>query len=127
VGTNLKEDDSVTSAAADDHEFIEFWSLYPKRNGKKLGKAKTYAKWTRLKLPQRAAAIAGVRHYRAACEGGATLAKDPERWVRDHCWEDWQEPAELPARRGVTAELERARSEAIAAQFLHRDQEGEQA
>lgn len=74
--------------------FDDFWPSYPKRNGKRLGKPKAFERWKRLSPDDRRAALVGARFYAAACDRGLNIAKDPERWVRDRCWEDWQEPAE---------------------------------
>lgn len=73
--------------------FDEFWDAYPRRDGKKLEKAKAVAVWKRLTKPKRAKAMAGVVHYAKACNTGLTKAKDAFRWLRDGCWVDWQEPA----------------------------------
>jgi hypothetical protein len=88
----------ATDADADRFE-THWWPTYPARNGKKLGKAKTLARWRKLSLDDQRAALRGARHYAAACEQGLTIAKDPERWLRDRCWLDWQEPA-TPDQRG---------------------------
>lgn len=69
--------------------FEEFWSVYPARNGKKLGKAKAVAVWAKLSLDEHRAAWRGARHYAASGQ----LAKDAHRWLRDRCWEEWQTPA----------------------------------
>lgn len=73
--------------------FDAFWDLYPKRHAKKIGKRQTESRWNKLSEDDRAAAMVGVRHYRAACDQNLTLAKDPERFLRGRVWEDWQEPA----------------------------------
>lgn len=70
--------------------FDPFWSAYPARNGKRLGKAKAAVKWDKLNQRERADAMVGVRNYAAACARGR-LPKDAERWLRDRCWEEWQE------------------------------------
>jgi hypothetical protein len=87
------------SGTLPDHEFDTFWTAYPRRNGKRLGRSITETRWRRLSADDRAAALVGVVHYAAACDSGMTLAKDPERWLRGRCWEDWQEPAVPEGRR----------------------------
>lgn len=77
-----------------------FWPTYPKRNGKRLGKAKSLQLWLRLDVPDQRAAVMGARNYASACSD-MTIAKDPERWLRDRCWEDWQTPAVPDQRRPV--------------------------
>ena len=69
--------------------FNRFWEVYPKRDGKKLGKAaalKTFIKEPKKHWP---AIMIGVTNYRASGQ----LPKDSFRWLRDRCWEEWQTPA----------------------------------
>jgi hypothetical protein len=74
--------------------FEDFWNAYPKRNGKRLGRGKCEIIWRRLSLDDRRAAWRGAKHYDAAVVSGLQLsAKDAERWLRDHLWTDWQDPA----------------------------------
>jgi hypothetical protein len=82
----------------DDSEFEQvFWTTYPARRGKRLGKAKALAIWHRLTENQRQLALRGAVHYRTECDSG-TLAKDAFRWLRDSEWVDWQEaPVIVPA------------------------------
>lgn len=85
--------------------FPEFWSVYPKRNGKRLHRAKCEALWKDIKDIQiRRAAYRGALNYGEAVEQGCTIARDPDRWLRDKDWTDWQEPAQRdrPPDRGVT-------------------------
>lgn len=73
--------------------FQDFWDAYPKRNGRRLGRAKCEVRWKKLDLDTRRAAWRGARHYCADVDAGLQIAKDPERWLRDRCWEEWQEPS----------------------------------
>lgn len=82
---------SITDRAHPDYGFDRFWSAYPERNGKRVGKAKALDRWRKLDYDTKAAAFAGVRHYRTACDADLTIAKDAERWLRGRCWEDWQD------------------------------------
>ena len=97
-----REEELTTSApsALDDplRGFDKFWTAYPARNGKRLGKTKAADRWRPLDLEQRRAAYRGARNYALACDGDLTIAKDAERWLRDHCWTDWQEPAVAASR-----------------------------
>lgn len=103
-------------------QFEHFWTAYPKRDGKRLGKAKSLERWRRLSIDDRRAARRGALNLASAVEAGGRFGiKDPERFLRDRCWEDWQEPAELdrPAvrpvePRGFDAIREAARERGIA-------------
>lgn len=76
-----------------DLSFTAWWEAYPRRNGKRLGRAQTLAAWKRMKPPERALAEVGVQNYAVAVADDLTIAKDPHRWLRGRCWEDWLEPA----------------------------------
>ncbi len=74
--------------------FDKFWGTYPERNGKRLGRRLCEARWKKLSLAEKRTAFKGAANYGKAVEGDLTIAKDPDRWLRDRCWEDWQEPAD---------------------------------
>ena len=76
-----------------DEEFEKFWKAYPRRNGKRIGKAKAAAVWKRMANTKRQRAHVAVAHYRKACDQGLTIAADAHRWLRDETFEDWQTPA----------------------------------
>lgn len=90
----------VPVVVADDFE--PWWDTYPKRNGKRVGRSVCEGLWAKLAPDDRTAAAVGARHYRAACDAGLTLAKDPERFLKHRVWLDWQEPA-VPEQRGKAA------------------------
>ena len=79
--------------------FAEFWSVYPKRNGRRLGRGKCEDRWRRLSIADRRAAWRGAVNYGAEVDADRTIAKDPDRWLRDRCWQDWQERVVVPAKR----------------------------
>lgn len=90
--------------------FEKWWNAYPKRDGKRVGRGKCLALWLKLTPREHEAAWVGVNHYARS----GWRPKDPERWLRDRLWEDWQEPAQrdgpaaaagaAPARVGYTAQ-----------------------
>jgi hypothetical protein len=73
--------------------FDAFWDVYPRRNGKRLGRRLCEGLWARLPLADRRGAWRGARYYADAVGADLTIAKDPERFLRHRAWEDWQEPA----------------------------------
>ena len=110
--------ESVPSAEDTTADFEAFWQSYPKRNGKRLGRRVTLERWRRLSAGEREDVAVGAEYYADAVARDLTIAKDPERWLRGRCWEDWLEPAESDRTRGPsTAD--------IAAEFAHRDREGD--
>ena len=75
--------------------FELFWQQYPKRNGKKIGKANSLIEWRKLSIGERRRAYLGAKHIAVA----DTLPKDPERFLRKakggkggFPFDDWQEP-----------------------------------
>lgn len=78
--------------------FALFWSVYPERYGKKIGKAAALIHWKKLSPDDRAAATLGAKNLAAAVAAELTLPKDPERFLRGRVWEDWQTPAKGGAR-----------------------------
>lgn len=96
-----------------DRGFDVFWAAYPRRNGKKLGKAKARTKWRALSYESKRAAYAAVLNYAAAVEAGSTIARDAERFLTSKWWEDWLDgPGDTPAaRRGSAAQVKSAAQE----------------
>ena len=92
-GEEKEEEKTPNPKPVDDEDFRTFWEIYPKRDGKRLGKANTARQFSRLTQQARADILVAAKHYRDACAGGLTKAKDPERFVRDDVWGDWMEPA----------------------------------
>lgn len=80
---------SAASGPEPDDDFEYFWQQYPKRDGKRVGKAEAHAVWKRMTEAERDKAFCGVHHY---AESG-WKPKDAVRWLRAKAWEDWQEPA----------------------------------
>lgn len=96
-----------------DRGFDVFWEAYPRRNGKKLGKAKARTKWRALSYENKRAAYAAVKNYAAAIEAGATIARDAERFLTSKWWEDWLDgPGDRPAaKRGSPDQVKSAAQE----------------
>jgi hypothetical protein len=81
--------------------FDHFWRVYPRRNGRIIGRALCEKRWVKLTLDERRAAYRGAQAYRADVDAGKTIAKDPDRWLRDRIWTDWLDDPEQPEA-GVT-------------------------
>lgn len=74
--------------------FERFWSVYPPRDGKRLGKAKAEGYWSKMTEAEHDEAIIGAGHLAAAIAAGGKFGPpDAERWLRDRRWTEWQEPA----------------------------------
>lgn len=74
--------------------FDDFWKIYPKRNGRKVGKTVARSKWSRMSLDKRRLAYTAACRYARAVEAGETIAKDPERFLANGFWLDWLEEKE---------------------------------
>lgn len=84
----------VTTIVSNQMSFTDFWNCYPRRNGKRLNKPQALSYWKKIKSTELEKVMTGTRFYAESVENGSTLsAKDPDRWLRDRKWEDWQEPA----------------------------------
>ena len=87
--TNSREPKPSENADDPLRGFDIFWTAYPKRNGRRIGKAQVLRRWAKMPLDAKRAAYRGAVNYATAVDSGQTLAKDPDRWLRDHCWDDW--------------------------------------
>lgn len=90
LATEMSREDSREDA--DDVGFEEAWERYPRRNGKRVGKQAARDKWRKLTLDERRTCWAAIGHYRQACDGGVTIAKDMQRFLQAGYWRDWIEP-----------------------------------
>lgn len=98
---DASKESKVEREQLNDTAFDRFWEQYPTRNGKKLGKANAKRQWDRLGYIAKQENLRAVVNYAAS----GVLPKDPERWLRDHCYLDWLEPAtpESPRQRSRSA------------------------
>ena len=73
--------------------FTEFWSVYPTRNGRKVGKNKALGIFKGLTEDEQRQAVEAAENYAAATRAGGPYARDPERFLRDRFWCDYLSPA----------------------------------
>jgi len=78
-----KEKDNIIQV-----KFIEFWKIYPKRNGKKVGKQSALENFKKLPIKELDRVIRNAGHYGIDND----YAKDPERFLKKNFWQDWDEP-----------------------------------
>ena len=71
-------------------EFEEFWTAYPKRDGRKRGKQATYDLWKKLPAKDRLEIVKAARNY-----ANEEFIRDPERFVKKGFWRDFLEPADV--------------------------------
>lgn len=87
---------SQRTDACTPERFEKFWSAYPARHGKKLGKGPTRERFEKLTYDEQRAAWIGAKNLAVSIAAGGTFGPpDPDRWLRDRRWEDWEEPAEV--------------------------------
>lgn len=77
------------STDADD-SFNAFWSLYPTRNGKKVGKQQAKKMFDRIKDKDQI--LVATKHYAVSQQVQRGYGKDPVRFLKDSYWQDWLEP-----------------------------------
>lgn len=88
----------------EDAEFERFWTLYPKRDGKRLYKDEARSIWRKFPQSERDRAMRNVVHYAASGQ----RAKDPMRWLRPlrsgstPVFHEWDEPAAVEQQLGKT-------------------------
>jgi hypothetical protein len=68
--------------------FEQFWTVYPTRNGKKVGKKSAKEKFKKLPVEDLPRVIRNAENYGINNE----FAKDPERFLKNDFWKDWDEP-----------------------------------
>ena len=76
--------------------FEEFWSQYPKRNGKRIGRKDAYSKYktiVRGSESRRAEVLLATRCYSRDC---GDLPKDAHRWLSQDRWREWIPKPEPP-------------------------------
>lgn len=88
-----KKKETNKESWADDFHFDDFWTAYPTRKGKRLGKKQSMEFWKKMSDEQRQAAIVGVKHYGEWCRRTDTYPKDPIRFLRDETYLEFAEPA----------------------------------
>lgn len=85
---NIKKDKKEKNKEIYDQKFDLFWSIYPKRNGKIVGKKITKEIFNKLKIEDLDRVIKNAENY-----GIENLfAKDPQRFLQNDFWKDWDEP-----------------------------------
>lgn len=81
---------SAADVAASTKRFEEhFWPVYPRRNGRRVGKRAALQAWQRLSIDDQREVVHAARAYASACAGGETIPRDPERFFRSRYWEEW--------------------------------------
>lgn len=68
--------------------FEEFWKQYPRRKGKRLGKAAARRYWAKLADVDREAALSGLKLY---SEAKGQFPEDAERYLKHRRWEGLDE------------------------------------
>ena len=93
--------------------FSEFWDAYPRREGRKVGKAQALAQWQKLTHTDQRQALIAVRHYAAERGGPGQLSpEDAQRWLRHETWRafvDPPEPSETTNSQSIAARIAAAR------------------
>ena len=71
-----------------DEKFEEFWKIYPTRNGKKVGRKTSRDLFFKQQPEDFDWIIANAKNYGI----GNAFPKDPERFLKNEFWKDWDEP-----------------------------------
>ncbi len=81
-----------------DQGFMEFWDIYPKRNGKKGNKGQALVEWMRLDMNTRRRVYKAARNLAAAVEADGEKPPDAQRFLippnrkagADPRWVEWE-------------------------------------
>lgn len=103
-----------------DYGFEKWWETYPARDGLRLGRERAVTMWRAMPYDTKAAAYRAAANYAQACAEGLTIPKDPDHWLKDRCWTDWQEPAVAQARAAPGHSPREDRMRTAAERFLQR-------
>jgi len=74
-----------------DKDFNNFWELYPKRKGMKVGKKQCQEFWKKIKEEDISLILIGTKNYAESPQAQEGYAKDPIRFLRHELWQDLQE------------------------------------
>lgn len=74
--------------------FNNFWELYPRRKGTKLGKKQCREFWDKIKEADIELILTGVKNYAESQQVKSGYAKDPIRFLQHEIWQDFQEEEE---------------------------------
>lgn len=75
-------------------EFDSFWSSYPRRDGRRRGKEKTFGLFRALSAEDQKLAIVAAKNYADSGEAKRNYSRDPERFLKADWWRDWLGVAE---------------------------------
>lgn len=73
-------------------KFLKFWEYYPKRNGKKVGKQTAGRIFKKIPAEELDRVIRNAINYGKTTD----LPKDPERFLKNDFWKDWDQPGWKP-------------------------------
>jgi len=76
-------------------EFEMFWKKYPKRGGRRVGKAAALRLWMKLKPEEQCEAFAAMERYAEGETAKNGFARDAERFLKAGYWKDWSEEVEV--------------------------------
>jgi len=71
--------------------FDEFWQVYPRRNGVKVGKVATMALFRKIPKSDWTEVIVAARNYSVSQQAIDGYVRDPERFLKKDYWRDWVE------------------------------------
>jgi hypothetical protein len=94
--------------------FEKFWTEYPRRNGKRVGKQNTLKRFQSLSEDDWTTAIKAAVNYANSQVAKNNYAKDPERFLKDDYWRDWiDDSGTAPLKETDKASLQRQLNEAL--------------
>ena len=92
--SNKKEEDPYSD------EFKAFWKMYPKRNGRKVGKHETWMLFKKVLVSDHESLMHAAKNYQSA-----EFVRDPVRFLKNDWWRDWIENAVVEDRTPTAEDL----------------------
>ena len=66
--------------------FDAFWNAYPKRNGRRVGRTKSWQLFRKIAVAEQPLVVQAAQEY---ARGHGGYVRDPERFLKDDFWRDW--------------------------------------
>jgi len=78
--------------------FDEFWQVYPRRNGVRVGKVATLALFKKIPEADWLDVTLAAINYSDSKQVTDGFARDPERFLKKDYWRDWVEKPKVESR-----------------------------
>ena len=87
----MRQDEFFEAGEFADHppEFEEFWKRYPRRRGRRVGRAAALRLWLKLKPKEQCEAFRAMENYARSEQVREGYVRDANRFLAGDYWRDW--------------------------------------